>query len=100
MTVATLLTGGAVMIFLAVSIIVTYPDVAVLPIAVGGAALALVVPVVTYPFTYTLWSAFDLAVHPPTRSEFRDDTPVHFLPPEASAAEAARARSNWASGPR
>ena len=100
MTVATLITGGSVMIFLMVSIIVTYPEIAVLPVAIGGAAIALGMPVLTYPFTYTLWSAFDLAVHPPTRDEFAPDTPEHLLPPVTPPAVAARERSNWSSGPR
>jgi hypothetical protein len=100
MTVATLVTGGSVMVFLTVSIIVSYPEVAVLPIAIGGAAIALLMPILTYPFTHTLWSAFDLAVHPPERNEFTEATPPHLLPPERSGAEAERARSNWSSGPR
>lgn len=100
MTVATIITGASVMIFLVVSIIVTYPEIAVAPVAIGGAAIALVVPVLTYPFTYTLWSAFDLAVHPPTRDEFTPDTPEHLLPPVKPPGVAAGERSNWSSGSR
>lgn len=90
MTVAVFITGGSVMIFLAILLAVTYPDFPVVPMAVIGAAIALIVPFVTYPFTQTIWSAFDLRVHPPTRSEFTAETPADLLPPERSAAEAAR----------
>jgi uncharacterized protein (DUF983 family) len=70
MTMAVFITGGSVMIFLAIGIIASYPKVAVLPLALGGAAIAVLVPMLTYPFTYTIWSAFDLAVHPPSPEEF------------------------------
>jgi uncharacterized protein (DUF983 family) len=63
MTVAVVITGGAVMTLLIVGIIVSYPDIAVVPMTIIGVGLAVVVPILTYPFTHTLFSAFDLAVH-------------------------------------
>ena len=69
MTVAAVITGGAVTILLVVGIVVSYPDIAVMPMAVIGAGLAVVVPLLTYPFTHTLFSAFDLAVHEMTPRE-------------------------------
>jgi hypothetical protein len=33
--------------------------------------VATVVPVLIYPFTYTMWLAFDLAVHPPEAAELQ-----------------------------
>jgi hypothetical protein len=41
----------------------------VLPFVLGLAVVAVVVPIVIYPFTYTMWLAFDLAVHPPEAAE-------------------------------
>ena len=100
MTVAVVITGGSVMLFLSISIAVSYPDFEVVPMALIGAVIALVMPVLTYPFTQTLWSAFDLRVHPPTRDEFLPDTPVELLPAaltEAEEARAVKATDMWAS---
>ena len=46
MTVAVVITGGSVMLFLGISIAASYPDFEVLPLALIGAVIALVVPVV------------------------------------------------------
>ena len=54
---AVFITGGSVMIFLAIGIIVSYPKVAVFPLALGGAAIAVLVPMLTYPFTYKIGRA-------------------------------------------
>jgi uncharacterized protein (DUF983 family) len=102
MTVAVLITGGSVMIFLAIFIASSYPDFPVAPMAVISAAIALVMPFLTYPLTQTIWSAFDLRVHPPLRGEFLPSTPAELLPAEQSPAEAARAikpTDRWASPP-
>lgn len=78
------------MIFLSVFIAANYPDFPVVPMALIGAAIALVMPFLTYPFTQTIWSAFDIRVHPPTRDEFLPTTPADLLPPEQTAAEKAK----------
>jgi uncharacterized protein (DUF983 family) len=75
MTVAVFITGGSVVIWLVIGMILSYPHLAVVPLIGGGVALAVLVPLITYPFTYTLWSAFDLAVHPPAPEEFVEVTP-------------------------
>jgi len=90
MTVAVFITGGSVMIFLAIFIAVNYPDFPVMPMALIGAAIALVMPFLTYPFTQTIWSSFDIRVHPPTREEFLPTTPAELLPPEQSEVDKAR----------
>jgi uncharacterized protein (DUF983 family) len=64
-TVNTILTFGLVIIGLVVGVAVTLPDVPVGPIIGGLVVAALVVPVVLYPVTYTLWQAIDLAMRPP-----------------------------------
>jgi uncharacterized protein (DUF983 family) len=61
---------GAVAVVLIVGIAASYPDIAVFPILALGLVVAVVVPVIGYPFSYTLWSAVDLAVHPPEAEEF------------------------------
>jgi|GEM_PF-2380140 len=87
MTVAVLITGGSVMVFLGIFIAATYPTFHVLPMVSIAAAIALVMPVITYPYTQTIWSAFDIRVHPPRPEEFTSSTPERFLPePPAPAA--------------
>ena len=68
-TISTILTFGAIAICMAVGFVVTAPDIPVLPLMLGIGAVGVVVPVVAYPFSYTLWLAFDLAVHPPEAAE-------------------------------
>lgn len=59
-------------VIMTVAFIATSPDydVAALTALVVGAAIVL--PLVFHPFTYTLWLAFDLAVHPPEEREVAD----------------------------
>jgi uncharacterized protein (DUF983 family) len=70
--IATMITGGAVMAWIIVGIVMTYPNIAVVPLVSGGMGVAFVVPLATYPFTHTVWSAVDLAVHPPEDHELRE----------------------------
>ncbi len=100
MTVGVFITGGSVMIFLTAFIASTYPDFQVVPMAIIGAVIALVMPVITYPFTQTVWSAFDIRVHPPTRNEFLPDTPEDLLPAALTVEQEAKAIKStdmWAS---
>ena len=100
MTVGVIITGGSVMVFLTAWIVVAYPNFPVVPMALIGAAIALVMPVATYPFTQTIWSAFDLRVHPPTPEEFLPETPAEYLPEpltEEQEALSIKATDMWAS---
>jgi uncharacterized protein (DUF983 family) len=56
-------------VFMVIGFVRTSPDIPVLPFVLGLAVVAVVVPIVIYPFTYTMWLAFDLAVHPPEAVE-------------------------------
>lgn len=64
-TVNVILTCGLIVVGATIGMIATAPDFAVIPIMVGLAVGALVVPIVLYPVTYTLWQAVDLAMRPP-----------------------------------
>jgi uncharacterized protein (DUF983 family) len=57
---ATLVVAGGV------SVVITYPDVAVTPLMVVLGIVALVLPVVLYPFSYTIWFATELLMDPPS----------------------------------
>lgn len=64
-TVNAVITFGLLVVGVAIGVIATLPDVAVLPIVLILAAGALVIPTVIYPITYTIWQAVDLAMRPP-----------------------------------
>ncbi len=71
-TMNTIVTFGAITVAMTAGLIITSPDIPVLPFVLIMFVVALVVPVAIYPFTYTMWLAFDLAVHPPDAAELRD----------------------------
>jgi hypothetical protein len=56
-------------IFLAV-LVYTWPDPPWSPLLYGGIALMVVLPAVFYPFSKTLFLAFDLVFRPPTAVDF------------------------------
>lgn len=61
-TMNTIITFGLVIVGVAIGVIATAPDVAVLPIVVFLVAACIVIPVAIYPMTYTLWQALDIAM--------------------------------------
>lgn len=56
-------------VFLVV-MIATWPNPPWNGLQYGGAALAVVIPILSYPFTKTIWLAFDLIFRPPKREDF------------------------------
>ena len=64
MTIALILNIGLVVVAIAIAIIVTAPDIPVLTLSVVLAATAIIVPIVTWPISHTLWSAIDLRFRP------------------------------------
>ena len=61
-TMNTIITFAIVIVGVAVGVIATSPDVAVVPIVAFLVVTCIVVPIVIYPMTYTLWQALDIAV--------------------------------------
>ena len=51
-------------IFLVTSLFLTVPDVPVLPLVLVGLAMNLVIPIVFYPFSKTIWAAIELMMRP------------------------------------
>ena len=64
-TVNTIITFGLIVVAGAVAMIATAPDIPTMRIVIGLVITAVVVPVLIYPMTYTLWQALDLAMRPP-----------------------------------
>lgn len=57
-----------------VGFIVTSPDIPVLPMVLSLVGVAVLMPVVIYPFTFTIWLAIDLAVRRPEVAELAEAT--------------------------
>lgn len=60
----TIATFGILLISLVVGLVVTFPDFPVVPLMIANVLLALVTPVVLFPFSRTLWTAIDVALRP------------------------------------
>ncbi len=52
-------TGGLVAIGLALGLILTVPEIPIIPLMAILFPIAIIVPIVSYPFTFTLWMAID-----------------------------------------
>ncbi len=57
-----------------VVMVATWPNPPWDSLQYGGAALAIIVPILTYPFTKTVWLALDLIFRPPKREDFIERT--------------------------
>ena len=55
-----------------VGFVMTSPDIPVAPMVLSLIGVAVLMPIVIYPFTFTIWLAFDLAVHRPDAIELAD----------------------------
>ena len=71
-TINTIITFGLLVVGTAVGVIATSPDIAVLEIVLVLVAGAVVVPILIYPITYTVWQALDLVMRPPEAGELVD----------------------------
>jgi uncharacterized protein (DUF983 family) len=56
---------GVLIVGAAIGIGVTAPDIPVVALVVALGAVGIILPVVLYPVSYTLWQALDIAMHPP-----------------------------------
>ena len=72
MTVNVILTFGTMLIAMGIGVIFSYPDVAVVPILGIIIAVAVVMPVVIFPMTYSIWLAVDLFMRKPEPEELAD----------------------------
>lgn len=58
------ITQLAVVVYIGLAMVLTLPDPPLVPLAIGGAAVAVLTPLVAYPFSKTFWTAIDLVMHP------------------------------------
>ena len=64
-TINAIVTLGIVVVGLAVGVVLTSPDIPVFELIGVLGLIAVLVPVVLYPVSYTTWQAVDLAMRPP-----------------------------------
>ena len=69
-SIAAIITLGPLVLGLGVMMAITWPEVAVGPMFVVLGAGALILPIVLYPVSYTVWQAVDIAMRPVTIDDF------------------------------
>jgi uncharacterized protein (DUF983 family) len=71
-TVNTVLTFIVLTACMTIGFITTSPDIPVAPMVFSLIGVAVLMPIVIYPFTFTIWLALDLAVHRPEPAELAE----------------------------
>lgn len=66
-TMGVFMTFGSIIVWMVISVIASVPLV---PLLIVAGVLAVGVPVVGYPITYTIWFGVDLTLRPPTEEDF------------------------------
>lgn len=67
-----ILTGGSLIAVMGVGVALTYPEPPVLPLVALVSSVAILVAVLGYPISYTVWLAVDLAMNPLSDEEIAD----------------------------
>ena len=65
----TIVTFGTLLVVMVVGFVLTYPDIAVVPVLVAAVATAVFVPLLAWPYSQTLWTAVDIMMRPVTPEE-------------------------------
>jgi uncharacterized protein (DUF983 family) len=71
-TINTVLTFIVLTAAMTIGFIRTSPDIPVLSMVLSLVGVAILMPIVIYPFTFTIWLALDLAVHRPDAAELTE----------------------------
>jgi uncharacterized protein (DUF983 family) len=80
----TAFTFAAIAVAMIIGFVGAGTDVAVVPLISVCFGLAVVVPLIVYPFTFTLWLAIDLAGHRPTEAELAEAASAVSAQPQAA----------------
>ena len=68
----TVITFFSLAVAMTIGFVVTYPDVPIWPLVGWCMGIAIGLPVVIYPLTFTVWLAFDLLTHRPEAAELAE----------------------------
>lgn len=72
MTMSVIVTFGLILVTIGIGSILTYPDIAVVPMVLVAIGIVALVPGVFYPVFYTVWFAIDLLMNAPSEEEMAD----------------------------
>lgn len=67
---AAFLVLGPLVLALGVTVAITWPEVEVVPMMIALVVAGVVLPVVVYPMSYTMWQAVDLMMRPVSAADF------------------------------
>ncbi|MET0910194.1 MAG: DUF983 domain-containing protein [Ilumatobacteraceae bacterium] len=70
-TMAAILTLGPLILALAAILAITWPTVPAVPMLAALVPVAIVLPIILYPVSYTTWQALDIAMRPVTVDDFQ-----------------------------
>ena len=76
---AAMLTLGPLIMLLALALVITWPAIPVVPLLAALLPAALVLPIVAYPVSYTVWQALDLTFRAVDADDFDTAHIVHGL---------------------
>lgn len=68
--IAAVITLGPLVVALGVTVAIMWPSVAVVPLLGALGVSALVLPIITYPLSYTIWQSLDLLMRPVAIDDF------------------------------
>lgn len=91
----TVVSFGALLITLVVLLVVTYPDPPAVPLIAAGLAVAVLVPLLFYPFSRTIWLAIDLSMNPLRSGEVKMPYGPHEDRPPNEPGDNDLPPSNW-----
>lgn len=74
----TIVTFGLLAVVVVVGLVATYPEFDLSVLLPAAIAVAVITPIVFYPFSRTVWNSIDLAMRPATPD---DDVDPQWLPP-------------------
>ncbi|MDG0974881.1 hypothetical protein, partial [Ilumatobacter sp.] len=79
---AAIICMGPLVVLLGVVIAFTWPEINMVPLFVLFGLGALVLPVLLYPSSYTMWQGVDILMRPPQREDFDllGDAPIGLSP--------------------
>lgn len=72
MTLNIIATFIVALVAMSIAVLVTLPEIPVFRLVIVLVIVAVVLPLLFYPLTYTLWLAGDLAARPPDADELAD----------------------------
>ena len=84
----TIVSFGLLLVVLTIGFVVTYPEPPVIALMAVGVTIAIVVPLLFFPISRTLWGGIDLLMRPPAPD---DDIDADWIPP-ARASRGGRGR--------